>query len=369
MTYARARLGPGLTGTALLLFLTLAAYVYQMPSTFFPYFGGPWYSDWAGFVVCFLAYAGLSLPFDIWGGFTLPHSHQRHSLLFPEFLLKWSRGLLVQGLVMTFCALLLLQAGKLAGIWAATGTLLALQLALLAFQWPLARWTGGLAAAPAHPGSDAITAIAGDVGFTGGLAGLPGLEHNVQPLSWNTTLSPPALLAEHLRRQGLAKTGARTRGVLLALGWNLLGFVLSASLPWGGVDTIYSLLETLLGCTLWSFLGLLVLPSFSRPGTLEADRYAAANGAARPQLEAAICEIDQLQDEDLSRPGWFEILFCTVPSVENRLNALDSKHQPYGAWLAARMALYLSWANFGLLSRAVHSNVGHPELWVLPPGD
>ncbi len=350
------------------MLLTVAAYVYQMPSTFFPYFGGPWYSDWAGFVVCFLAYASLSLPFDIWGGYTLPCSHQRLCLIFPEFLMKWLRGVFVQGAVMTASAVVLLQAGKHWGIWGATGALLALQLALLAIQWPLARWTGGLAAAPVRLGSDTVTAVAVDLGFTGGLAGLPVLERNIQPQSWSTSLSPPALLAEHLRRQGLTKSGARTRGILLAMGWNLLGFVLSASLPWGGVDTIFSLLETLLGCTLWSFLGLLILPSFSRPGTLEADRYAAANGATRPQLEAAICEIDQLQDEDLSRPRWLETV-SSIPSVENRLNALDSRNQPYGAWLAARMALYLSWANFGLLSRAVHSNVGRPELWVLPPGD
>ncbi|MBN9663021.1 MAG: hypothetical protein J0H49_32785 [Acidobacteria bacterium] len=368
MTYARARLGPGVTGTALLLLLTVAAYVYQMPSTFFPYFGGPWYSDWAGFVVCFLAYAGLSLPFDLWGGYSLPGSYQRLNLHFSEFLVKWLRGILVQGVVMTLCALVLLQAGKLGGLWAAAGALLALQVLLLAFQFPLARWTGGLALAAAHPGSDAIAILARDPGFTGGLAGLPGLERNVQPQFWDTRLTSPALLAQHIRRQGLSRTGARTRGILLAMGWNLLGFVLSAALPWGGVDTIFALLETLLGCTLWSFLGLLILPSFSRPGTLEADRYAATHGATRPQLEAAICEIDQLLDEDLSRPRWLETV-SAVPSVENRLNALDSKHQPYGAWLAARMALYLSWANFGLLSRAVHSNVGRPELWVLPPGD
>jgi hypothetical protein len=369
MTYARARLGPGLTGMALLLLLILAAYLYQMPSTFFPYFGGPWYSDWAGFVVCFLAYAGLSLPFDIWGGYSLPGSYQRLNLLFSEFLVKWLRGTLVQGVVMTICAVALLQAGKLGGIWAAAGTLLALQMLLLAVQLPLARWTGSLATAPTRTGSDGITVLlAKDLGFTGGLAGLPGLERNVQPQSWETRLSAPALFAEYIRRQGLAKSGARTRGLLLAMGWNLLGFVLSASLPWGGVDTIFSLLETLLGCTLWSFLGLLILPSFSRPGTLEADRYAAAHGATRPQLEAAICEIDQLQEEDLSRPRWLEAL-SSIPSVENRLNALDSKHQPYGAWLAPRMALYLSWANFGLLSRAAHFNVGRPELWVLPPGD
>jgi hypothetical protein len=38
-----------------------------------------------------------------------------------------------------------------------------------------------------------------------------------------------------------------------------------------------------------------------------------------------------------------------------------------GAWHAARTTLFLSWAGFGLLSRAVHCNSGRPEPWALPP--
>ncbi|WP_321471746.1 hypothetical protein [uncultured Paludibaculum sp.] len=367
MSYARARLGLGILNVGFLVLLTALAYAYQMPSTFFPYYGGPWYTDWAGFLVVYLAYALLSMPFDIWGGFSLPCRYQRMPLLLPGFLVKWIRGLAVQALVMTLSATLLLEGGKHFGLWGAAVTLLLLQLVLLFFQWPLARWTGGLSTSTSAQGL--IQAAGFDSGFTGGPAGLPGLQTTVHPAAWSTSLSSPALFAEHLRHEGLIKTGTRTRGVLLAMAWNLLGFVLSASLPWSGVDTIFTLLETLLGCTLWSFLGLLILPSFSRPGTLEADRYAAKQGASRAQLEAAICEIDQLQGEELSRPRWVETIFHPVPSVENRLNALDSGHQPYGAWLAARTALYLSWANFGILSRAVHSNIGRPELWVLPPGD
>ena len=38
-------------------------------------------------------------------------------------------------------------------------------------------------------------------------------------------------------------------------------------------------------------------------------------------------------------------------------------------WHAARMTLYVSWACMGMLVRAVHSNVGRPELWVMLPTD
>jgi len=44
---------------------------------------------------------------------------------------------------------------------------------------------------------------------------------------------------------------------------------------------------------------------------------------------------------------------------------------PHGwaAWHAARTALYLSWAGVGLLGRAVHCNLGRPEVWVFLPSD
>lgn len=369
MPYARARIALAVLNVAFLMMLTTVAYVYQMPSTFFPYYGGPFYTDLAGFLVFYLAYAGLSFPFDIWGGFILPWQHGRHTVALPAFLLKWLRGVAVQALVMTTSALMLLEAGKSYGVWGAAAALLLLQVVLLQLQWPLARLAGGFSIDPGSGAGSPILAGAIDAGFTGGLAGLPGLESRIQPRIWGRALSPQALFAEHIRHEGVARTGARTRGILLAMTWNLAGFVLSASMPWGGVDTIFTLLETLLGCTLWSFFGLFVLPAFSRPGTLQADYYAATHGASRAQIEAAICEIDQLQGEELSRPRWREGIFHPIPSVETRLNALDAAQAPYGAWLAARLALYLSWANFGILSRAVQSNIGRPELWVLPPCD
>ncbi|WP_146526280.1 hypothetical protein [Novipirellula artificiosorum] len=39
------------------------------------------------------------------------------------------------------------------------------------------------------------------------------------------------------------------------------------------------------------------------------------------------------------------------------------------AWHAARMTLFVSWACMGMLVRAVHCNVGRPELWVMLPTD
>jgi hypothetical protein len=38
-------------------------------------------------------------------------------------------------------------------------------------------------------------------------------------------------------------------------------------------------------------------------------------------------------------------------------------------WGVARLALFTSWAPLSPLSRAVHCNIGHPELWALLPVD
>jgi hypothetical protein len=289
-------------------------------------------------------------------------------LLFPVFFMKWVRGVAVQGFVMTLSALALLQAGRRWGVPGAVAVLACIQLLLLALQLRLAQWAGGLRRGPApEPGLIALNGL--DPGFTGGAVGLPGLERHVVSLAWWGEISPASLRAEISRRQGSVATGSRLRGVLLALAWNLGGFWLCASLPWAGVTSVYTLLETLLGCTLWSFLGLLILPSFSRPGVLEADRYAVTHGISPQQVESAMREFDHLQDDEPSRSRWVERIFHPIPAVTNRLAALQAGARPYGAWHAARLALYLSWAQFGLLSRAVHCNSGRPELWVMPPCD
>jgi hypothetical protein len=65
-----------------------------------------------------------------------------------------------------------------------------------------------------------------------------------------------------------------------------------------------------------------------------------------------------------------ETVFHPIPALRRRIARLEEgRASEGGAWHAARMALFLSWASFGLLGRAVHCNCGRPELWVLLPAD
>lgn len=379
MTYARARLWLGISGVGTLVVLSALALTYQLGWTFFP-FDGSLLGDAAALWSMYFAFVLLSFYFDFMGGYWLPCRFGRLCVAFPVFLLKWLRGVAVQGTAMVACALLLLLAGKGGGLWASAAVLVVLQLALVALQPVLARMTGGLAQSPDLPSPLANASPAGprptvqfwkalDGGFSGGLAGFPGRERIIVPEHWHRILSEDALRAGLLRRLAPLSTGSRMRGVALAIAWNTLGFIAAASLPGAGVTRVSELVQTILGGVLWNFLGLLVLPTLSRRGVIEADSWAVQHGASRASLSAYIREVDQMQEDEPARHKWVERIFHPVPSVETRLRALESGRTLTGAWHAARLALFLSWASFGLLARAVHCNAGRPELWVLLPSD
>jgi hypothetical protein len=372
MTYARARLWLGISGVGTLVFLATLAWVYRLSWTFFP-FDGSVFADTAALWTFYFAFALVSFYFDVMGGYWLPCKFGRLCVNFPVFLMKWLRGVSVQGSCMVASALLILQAGRLAGLWGAVAALLAIQFLLLLLQARLAKLAGGLS-----PLRDAQLQESGprvevwgalDGGFSGGLAGLPGRETVVVPEHWHRALPENALRAELLRRTGILSTGSRTLGVLVAVAWNTAGFILASQVPGAGVTRVAELVQTILGCTLWNFLGLLILPSLSRGGVLAADRWASERGTDFATLYTLIRELDQWQDDEPVRKPWIERIFHPIPSVETRLNALQTGRSASGAWHAARLALFLSWASFGLLSRAVHCNSGRPELWVLLPSD
>jgi hypothetical protein len=63
-------------------------------------------------------------------------------------------------------------------------------------------------------------------------------------------------------------------------------------------------------------------------------------------------------------------VFHPVPCVRRRVAELSLRLRSIrGYWNVARLTLFLSWPCGGFLSRAVHCNIGRPELWVLLPTD
>jgi hypothetical protein len=334
-------------------------------------------------------YVLLSAPFDWLGGYWLPRRFARTAPTLPKFIAQWLRGVAGQSLVLLAAGLTLLAAGRAGGRWGAILAALLVMAVLLAAQGWMARFIGGLRTAgaslqPYEPWlarwGVKVTAVTvlqvSDPAFVGGFVGWPGRERLVLPASWIQqktglpVLSDEAVATQIARRIGVVERGSRQRGVWLALLWNVTGFALATTLPGAGVTNSGELLMTACGFTLWSFLGLLTLPSFSRPGVFEGDFFAAQHGIPRAALERTAATLDQWQDDEPARSPLVETIFHPIPSVQSRLQQLAAQGgEPRGAWQAARVALFLSWGCFGFLSRAVHCNSGRPELWVLFPGD
>jgi hypothetical protein len=390
MTYARARLWLGISGVG--LWVTLAATLLLTQAAPFSdsFVAQPSLANDANNLSVLLGfYVLLSAPFDWLGGYWLPRRFTRTAPTFPNFIAQWLRGVLGQSLVLLAAGLTLLAAGRAGGRWGAILAALLVMLLLLAAQGWLARFIGGLRTAgaslqPYEPWLSrwgikvpAVTVLqVSDPAFVGGFVGWPGRERLVLPASWiQQKTGLPALSAEAVatqiaRRIGVVERGSRQRGVWLALLWNVTGFALATTLPGAGVTNSGELLMTACGFTLWSFLGLLTLPSFSRPGVFEGDFFAAQHGIPRTTLERTAATLDQWQDDEPARSPLVETIFHPIPSVQSRLQHLAAQgSEPRGAWQAARVALFLSWGCFGFLSRAVHCSSGRPELWVLFPGD
>ena len=266
-------------------------------------------------------------------------------------------------------------------------------LVLVAAQGSFARRIGGLRANDGEVpverrarellnGRRVIAVAHDDVGFTGGWVGWPGRETLLVPELWIERLGREGLQAELVRRALVLGTRARTRGLAIALAFDLVGFALAAFVLGGSLTSVAGVVEVSAWVTLWSFAGALVLPSLSRPAVYGADRGALARGVDRDVLVTAARQLDRWQDDEPRRPRGVETVFHPIPAVELRIEALasatsrtegsparTSAPQSTGAWHTARTALWLGWGSLGLLGRAVHCNCGRSELWVLLPAD
>ena len=392
MTYARSRLWLGISGVGFWVALSVAALWWDWPSRLFPAPANTLREEGIRLGKLAAGYIALSAPFDVMGGYWLPRRAGRPARSLVGFLGSWMRAVFLQSGILWLAWTTLLVAGRQGGRVGVLTAASTLMLMLLTAQGPLARLIGGWHVASVDlspyrrvlaswglqmPPIEVVDAT--DSAFVGGFIGLPGSERLIVPAAWCEgtcgaadvrRLPVGAVSSQIARRIGVLQRGSRWRGVVLAMSWNLLGLFLTIVLTGSDVATIAGLLTLGCGFTVWSFLGLLVLPSCSRAGVFEGDAFAAEHGAERALLENTMSTLDRWQDDEPARPALVEMIFHPVPSVRSRIRRLlERRPPPRGAWQAARIALFLSWGCLGLLSRAVHCNSGRPELWVLFPGD
>ena len=295
--------------------------------------------------------------------------HHRSS---PPFWRTWTRGALAHALLLWSIAALLLSASRIGGSQLLFATFSLITLALIAAQKHIATTIASFDGATGSTNKEGMTTIAlksDETAFSGGVVGWPRKEQIIQPASWQNKL--PATLFEHLlaRRALAIKTGLRTRGLIVATAWVAAGLAIALWLEPTAIHNAEGLLRIAFRTTLWQFLGLLILPTLSRQGTVRLDYEQIQQGSSKQQQHEFIRQQSQLEDGETQRSPIVETIFHPLPSIVNRLAELDREPLCQGAWNANRMMLYLNWATLGLLSRAVHCNIGRPSLWVLPPVD
>ena len=364
MSYARARLYLGISCVGMWTTVSALALLFSVPervlseSTLWSLTG---ITQLAG--VIFL-YAFVQGAFDLFGGFVLPKEYGRYTPNLTRFLGHWFRGAALHGVLLLAVGVALLAAARWGGFALALLAFLLINIGLIYGQVWLARLMGGLGAKREN---ENLLLSSPYPHFTGGIAGF---KEVVMPQAWRESFGPETFDLLVKRKRMLIETRSRLLGLLTALLWNTLGFVL-AYIAAGGTTSVAGLVSFSLWSTLWAFLGVLLLPTLSRRAVFQGDAHAVSSGQEVRLLTDALKALDRDQDDEFRRGQAVETVFHPIPSVARRIERLETRDTPprFATWHVARTALYLSWANVSLLSRAVHCNIGRPEVWVFLPSD
>ena len=381
MTYARARLWLGISGVGSLVVLATLALFYNVPHSILATNQQYSWADIGQIIAVALAVSLWMIPFDYLGGYRLPSKFKKSSESFKQWALSYIVAVIGQSTFFVVSAVSILVAGRfwgLAGVLAAIcgGLLISLIIReqlmrlkrieskstsekLVEVQKLTQTWGVSLPAT--------MIARHRDVGFTGGIIGFGRKARIVIPEAWLHSMTTQQLAVAIARRAVAITSGSYTRGMILAFLWNTIGFIACSSLPYAGVTSVAALVTTFCWFTLWSFVGLLILPTVSRNASLHIDQILSQQGTPADLIFETAHSQDKMQDGEPDRSKLIEAIFHPVPSVSSR-NQRTSKSTLF-AWNAARTSLFFSWACFGVLSRAVHCNVGRPELWVMLPTD
>jgi hypothetical protein len=372
MTYARARLFLGASAVGATAVLAALALLIDLPHRALPTAPSGWGSDIALLALVVALHGAFTAPFDLFGGLLLPREYGRSREAPARFAARWARGALVWGAGVLVAGMLLMTLSRVLG---APGALLAYTVATLAFlvAQPLAAsLVAGVRVRRAHveePGLGTRTLVMAGLPrhATGGAYGLPGRS------GWAL---PDHLLGRHAdvhlaRRRYLERSGLRSRGVAVAVLWNALP-LLAVLLLTGAPVAVADVVRLGLVATLWAFVGLFVLPAPSRRAVHAADLGVVATGIARGEVARALEADDRDADDEPDRPLAVESVFHPIPALRRRLDVLEGRSvapSGFAAWHAARLALPLAGATFGLLGRSVHCALGRPEAWVFLPSD
>lgn len=380
MTYARSRLWLGITGVGSLVVLATTTLFYDLPSSWFSLKPVDSLTESTELLLLTAVVATWLLPLDFLGGFWLPRKFGRSKIRFSKWIIQYACAVVLQATLFVAFGMAIIAASRVLGVpGAMLAVICGLATCVVLRDWMLGRrklesaqQTSKMVDALAIVRSWNIVAPKTlvvdhrDPGFTGGIVGLGKRVKIVIPRTW-LRFSTEQLATAIARRSLAIQNGSYLRGLLAALLWNFVGFFFMAWLSSSDLASVAGLATTACWFTLWTFLGLLTLPTLSRKSSLCVDRELLSRGGPRDWILSTTHTMDQLQDGEPERPPIIETIFHPIPSVASRTRT--DPVTGVGAWNVARTTLFFSWAFLGFLSRAVHCNVGRPELWTMLPSD
>jgi len=374
--YGRARLWLGMAAVGSLVTLTTLGLFLDLPARIQQNIDSTIWGQARAILLFVLIYAAIQLPFDLFGGYLLPKRFGRSHEQFPRYLLSLARGVTAHAATLFLTAMAILLAGRWGGIVGTVAAGLLISLLLLRGRVAIAKLMAPLQLTPiehtfvqTREALPIIVAQSSDEGFTGAVVGVWRPRLQIVPKRWREVLGAIGFEAALNRRALAVKTGSWRRGRVVAVLFTLTGLAITAWLVGSSrLGTAGGTIEFSLWFTLWSFIGLLTLPTLSRRGVIEIDERAQIEEKSPETLRTTTRLLDDLQDGEPIRPALIETIFHPIPSVQNRLDGPRLKGR-IGFWDAARSSIYLSLAGLGLLGRAVHCNCGRPSLWVFLPTD
>ncbi len=285
---------------------------------------------------------------------------------FGRFLRTWIRGMLAHSALLVAVGVASYCSFRLTGGFALA--VLSCSFGLILARRDVLHLMTGIRARPSTVnGAACWSADSRDPSFTGGVCGLGGRAIVLLPESWNAQLNAAQLETVVSRRLWEVERNIPVRSYLLVLFWNLAGCGIGSvllDLSWRTAE--HAILLQSCWMTLWGFIALLLLPTLSRSSVFAADRAIQMKGC---DPKSWILQFPKITGEDGNSKIALQRIFYPIPSSSERLQQLENPVSLPVLGNVARTNLFVSLATLSLLGRAVHCNVGRPELWVFPPSD
>jgi hypothetical protein len=365
--YGRARLRLGITGVGLWVVISVLLLTTDAAATARQQLPDGLGAEVSLLAVTIAAYVLIQLPFDWLGGWIVPRRFDRESRTASAYAKVLARGVVVHTAILSGSAIVMYTGGSIAGTGGALVATLVWILALAAARCLLARIVARYTPTT-HVDDDLRDEFlhCPDAGFTGSVTGVFSPRKNILPSRWREELSSEQFGLVKARRAHIMRSGAwragRTGAYLFTAGG------LAVSLWLAGPDaagTAVGVIEASLWFTLWSFLGLLCLPTLSRKAIHAIDQRLIADGHDRETLDRLSHALDRMQDGEPVRSPWIERIFHPIPNASNRASTHAATRA--ALWDIARTSIFLSLGGMSLLTRSVHCNVGRPALWIWLP--